>query len=155
MKHNIAGTRLAVVFAVAMMAGLASPAHAWDRPCSLASVAGNWGFTDSGTVIGIGPRTAIGVFTLDRKGNLVNGVATSSLNGSIANETFSGTYTVNPDCTGTINATIYASGTEILAVTLNIAFDDDIREIRGLFTSAVEPNGTALSTVVGLQGKRQ
>jgi hypothetical protein len=155
MKHKLVGTALTVVFAVAMMAGLAAPAHAWDQPCSLAGVAGNWGFTDSGTVIGIGPRTAVGVFTLDGKGNLLDGVATSSLNGSIASETFSGTYTVNPDCTGEVSVAIYASGAQILAVTLNVAFDDDMKEIRGLFTSATEPNGTVLPTVVGLQGRKQ
>jgi hypothetical protein len=42
MKHNGARIGYAVVFAVTLMAGLAVPAHAWDQPCSLASVAGKW-----------------------------------------------------------------------------------------------------------------
>ncbi len=155
MRHKIARFSLAVVFAIAVMTSLAAPAQAWDQSCSAAGVAGNWGFTDTGTVIGIGPRTAVGVFTLDGKGNVVNASATSSLNGSIAVETFSGTYTVNSDCTGTINVTIYASGVELFTVTLNTAFDDGMKELRGLFTSVTEPNGTALQTVVSLQARRQ
>jgi hypothetical protein len=155
MKHEIARKGFAVVFAVALMVGLAATAHADDHACSMARAAGKWSFTDSGTVIGVGPRTAVGVFTLDGNGNVVDASATSSLNGSIAVETFSGTYTVNPDCTGTINVTIYASGVAILNVTLNTAFDDCMRQIRGLFTSVTEPNGTPLSTAVALEGKRQ
>jgi hypothetical protein len=155
MKHNIARSGLAVVFAVALMAGLAAPAHAWNRPCSLASAAGNWSFTDNGTVIGIGPRTAVGIFTLDGNGNLLNGVATSSLNGSIAQETFSGTYTVNSDCTGMIAVSIYSSGTLTLKVTLNTAYDDDMRQLRGIFTSVTAADGTVLPTVINLEGKKQ
>lgn len=155
MKYKIARTALAVLFAAALIASMAQPAHAWDHSCSMARSAGNYGFTDSGTVIGIGPRTAIGVFTLDGSGNVQNGIATSSLNGSVAQETFSGTYTVNPDCTGTINVKIYAAGTELFAVTLNMAFDDDMRQIRGIFTSITAPNGTTLSSVVGLEAKKQ
>jgi hypothetical protein len=156
MKHNIARSGLAVVFAVALMAGLAAPAHAWNRPCSLASTAGNWSFTDNGTVVGIGPRTAVGVFTLDGNGNLLNGVATSSLNGSIADETFSGTYTVNSNCTGTLSVGIYVSGVLTYTLTANLAFDDDMKALRGLFTSAVvEPSGTPLSTVIAIDGRKQ
>ena len=90
MKNTIVRTGLAVVFAIGLIASMAAPAHAWNRPCSLAGAAGNWSLTDQGTVVGIGPRTAVGIFTLDGAGNLTNGVATSSLNGSIADETFSG-----------------------------------------------------------------
>ena len=106
MKHKIARTVLAGLFAAVVMMGITAPAHAWDRQCSLAGAAGKYGFTDNGTVIGVGLRTAVGVFTLDASGNLNDGVATSSLNGSVANETFSGTYTVNSDCTGTISVNI-------------------------------------------------
>jgi len=155
MKHKIARSGFAVVFAIALMASLAATARADDHGCFAARAAGRWAFTDSGTVIGIGPRTAVGAFTLDGNGNVVNATATSSLNGSIAVETFSGTYTVNPDCTGTINATIYVSGVELFTVTLNTAFDDGMKELRGLFTSVTEPNGTVLQTVVSFQARKE
>ena len=93
--------------------------------------------------------------TLDGKGSLQNGVTTSSLNGAIASETFSGTYTVNSDCTGTISVNIFASGIEIFTVTLNIAFDNDMKHMRGIFTSVVTPNGAQLTTVINLDGRKQ
>jgi hypothetical protein len=127
-----------------------------DAACSLALTAGKYGFTDSGTVVGIGPRAAVGIWTLDAAGNVLNGKATSSLNGSIAVETFSGTYTVNGDCTGTIAVDIFDhSGNKILTITGNLVWDDNVRELRGIFTSAVlQPSGIPLATVISLDAKK-
>ncbi len=148
MNRNIARRTLVILC-------MAGTARAEGPECSLALTAGKYAFTDSGTVLGIGPRTAVGIFTLDAAGNLTNGKATSSLNGSVAVETFSGTYTVNPDCTGTIAVGIFdQSGIKILTVTLNIAWDDNVRELRGIFTSVVLPNGTPLATVINLDGRK-
>jgi len=155
MKYQIADTGLVITFAAALILSLAVPASAGGPPCSLSRAAGNWAFTDSGTVLGVGPRDAVGTYTLDAAGNLLNGVATSSLNGTIADETFSGTYTVSSNCTGTISIEIFESGTEILTVTLNVAFDDKMEEMRGLFTSVVVPNGPSLPTVIALNARRQ
>ena len=155
MKYQIARTGLAVIFAAGLIASMAGSAHAWDHPCSLAGAAGHWSLTDQGTVIGIGPRTAVGVFTLDGNGNLLNGVAASSLNGSVASETFSGTYTVNPDCSGTFDVKIYSAGTELFELKAFTAFDSDMREMRAVFTSVVAPNGTALASVINLEAKKQ
>jgi hypothetical protein len=156
MKHEIARSGFLVVFAIALLAaGLTAPAHADDHPCSLDRAAGKWSFTDNGTIVGVGLRTAVGVFTLDGNGNVLNAKATSSLNGSVADETFSGTYTVNRDCSGTVSVNIYVSGTEILALTVNIAFDDDMREMRGIFSSVVTSGGAALASVISLQARKQ
>ena len=155
MRSIIAAKSLGSLMAVTLIAGLSASAHADDNKCSLAKSSGKWSFTDQGTVIGIGPRTAVGVLTLDGEGNLQNGVATSSLNRAIASETFSGTYTVNPDCTGTISVNIFSSGAEILIVTLNVAFDDNMSHMRGIFTSAATPSGVQLSTVVNLDARKQ
>ena len=154
MKTKVARTWLGIIFAMGLGVSMAVPAQAGGPPCSLARAAGNWAFTDSGTVLGVGPRDAVGILTLDADGNLLNGVATSSLNGSIAEETFFGTYTVNSNCTGTISIEIFQSGTEILTVTVNIAFDDKMNELRGLFTSVVVPNGPSLPTVIAVNGRR-
>lgn len=126
-----------------------------DATCSLARSAGRWSLTDNGTIIGIGSRVAVGVFRLDGHGNLEDGVAASSLNGSIANETFSGTYTVNPDCSGSFDVKIYSGDTELFELTAFMAFDDHMREMRAVFTSVVAPNGTSLQSVVSLQARRQ
>ena len=149
MRYNIAS-----LLALLLIAGMAVPAHA-AGPCSLARAAGNWSFTDSGTVVNVGPRTAVGTLTFDALGNVLNGVGTSSLNGTIANETFSGTYTVNPDCTGTVNVTIYSGDVELFVITGNSVFDQNMQHMRMLFTSVVSPTLGALQTVIGLDGNKQ
>jgi len=107
MNFKMTRAVLATLFTIGLIVSMTAPAHAAGA-CSLARAAGNWSFMDNGTVVGIGPRIAVGVLTLDSVGNVTNGSATSSLNGSISDETFSGTYTVNSDCTGTISVTIYS-----------------------------------------------
>jgi len=62
---------------------------------------------------------------------------------------------VNSDCTGTISVEIFESGTQILTVTLSIAFDDAMKHLRGIFTSAATPNGTQLLTIINLDGRKQ
>jgi len=155
MKHTFLRTVFVSLLGATLLS-LAPSTRAQDEGgCSVASVAGKWGFTTNGMVVGIGPRDSIGVFTLDGAGKLVNGEATSSLNGVITGETFSGTYTVNPDCTGTFAFEIFdLSGNKILSGTMNTVFDDNGRELRAIFTSAVLPNGTALGTVITAHARR-
>jgi hypothetical protein len=156
MKRNVSFTTLAMIFLTVLYVGLAPAARAQDEPgCSNASVAGKWGFTTNGTVVGIGPRASLGIFTLDGAGNLVNGKATASLNGSVTDETFAGTYSVNPDCTGKLAIQIFdLPGNKILTATLDLVFDNNVRELRAIFTSAVLPNSTPLATVITVQAKR-
>ena len=156
MRHKFAGTGLALVVSAGILVSIAINAYADDEgKCTVARAAGKWSLTDQGTVIGIGPRTAVGVFTLDGSGNVLNGVAASSLNGSIASETYSGTYTVNPDCSGSLDVKIYSGSTELFEVKTFTAFDNDIREMRAVFTSVVPPNGPPLPTVINFEARRQ
>lgn len=137
------------------MVALGAAPSARAQQCSSAGVAGKWGFTTSGTVVGIGPRASVGIFTLDAAGNLLKGKGTSTLNGVVTDETFSGTYTVNPDCTGKLTADIFdLSGNKILTGTLDLVFDNNVRELRAIFTSAALPNGTPLATVITVDAKR-
>ncbi len=152
MQLTIARISFGLLLAVVLLS--AAPSAQAGASFTMASAAGSWGFTDNGTVLGIGPRTAVGIFTLDKHGNLTNGVATSSLNGVVAAETFSGTYTINPDCTGTVSVNIYSGSTELFSVTLSSVFDDNMTELRGLFTSIVTPTGVSLPNVIGLQAKK-
>jgi len=105
-------------------------------------------------VIGVGLRTAVGKFTLNGAGSLLNGVATSSLNGNIAEETFDGTYTVNSDCTGTFSVQIFSGGAELFAVTMYVVYDKKMEHVHALFTSVVAPNGVSLPTVIAADGHR-
>lgn len=156
MKGNITRTTLLILFVVTLCLSLAPAGQAQDNgACSSASVKGKWGFTTSGTVVGIGPRASLGIFSLDGAGNLVNGKATASLNGSVTDETFSGTYTVSANCTGKLAIQISDPlGNKILTATLDLVFDDNVKHLRALFTSAVLPNNTALSTVITADGNR-
>jgi len=147
MKGNIVGRMLVNLSFAVVLAALLPAAH--GQSCSLARAAGTYGVTNSGTVVGVGPRAAVGIITLDAAGNLTNGKATSSLNGSITDETFSGTYTVNADCTGTTTFDISdLSGNLLLTVAGDLAWDDNMRELRFIFTSAVLPDGTSLPIVI-------
>ena len=144
-----------MVLAIILLLTLTARAQADEPSCSLSRAAANWTITDSGTVIGVGPRAALGKFTLNADGLLLNGVATSSLNGVIAEETFSGTYTVNSDCIGTISVEIFSGATELFAVTLSVIFDKKMEHMHGLFTSVVTPSGASLPTVIAAEGRRQ
>lgn len=128
---------------------------AQGQSCSLARAAGNYGFSTSGTVIDVGPRVSEGTITLDAAGN-VKGKATSSLNGTIADEKFSGSYTVNSDCSGTFSSLEIRdlSGNLLLTVTADATWDDNMKQLRGIFTSATLPDGTSLLTVVGIDGRK-
>lgn len=152
MKGNIGRLTIAILSFAVLLAGVMPAAHA--ATCSTARAAGTYGFATSGTVVGIGPRVSAGIVTLDAAGN-VNGKATSSLNGAIADEVFSGTYTVNSDCTTRLAANIFdLSGKLLLTITENGAWDDNMREIRGIFTSATLPDGTPLLTVISLEARK-
>ena len=155
MKNNVARMGLAAFLAVGSLIGVAAAAGTEDEDCSIARSAGRWSITDTGMVVGIGPRVAVGVFKLDGKGNLLDGLAASSLNGSIASETFSGTYTVNRDCSGSFDVKIYSGGTELFELTAFTSFDDHMREMRAIFTSVVAPDGTVLPTVINLDARKQ
>jgi len=147
-KRNMVRTTL-VVISIATLYMTLVPAAQADDGCSLAHAAGTYAFSDSGTVVGVGPRAFVGVFTLDGKGNLLNGSGTSSLNGTIYNETFSGPYTVNSNCTGTVALKVFdSSGSLLFTATLNLAWDDKMRELRFIFTSVKQPDGTPLSIVI-------
>ena len=97
-----------------------------------------------------------GYSPLDTAGNLLDGKATSSLNGSVAGETFSGTYTVNSDCTGTFNNIELRdlSGNLLLTITANLAWDDNMKQLRAIFTSAKLPGGTSLLTVISAEARK-
>jgi len=146
MKQDIMCRMLVSLSFAVVFAALVPEAH--GQSCSLALAAGNYALTNTGTVVGIGPRSAVGIWRMDAAGN-VNGKGTSSLNGTISVERFSGTYGLNPDCTGTTKVDIFdQSGNLLLTVTADLAWDNNMREVRFIFTSAVSPVLGTLQTVI-------
>jgi hypothetical protein len=146
MSRNIMAKSFVVTaFAMAIVSMMPS---AYAQHCSFAGAVGNYGFSDSGTIVGVGPRAAVGLLSFNAAGQ-IKGQVTASLNGGISQTTLSGTYTVNPDCTGTTTFTeLDQNGNPVLTATVAIAWDDNMREARFLFTSVVLANGTPLATAI-------
>jgi hypothetical protein len=108
--HRHMASRTSTVACVAALAlGIVSAAQAGTQKCSLATVAGTYGLTTTGSIPAIGPVSAVGLVTIDKSGNL-SGSQTRSLNGALGDETFTGTATVNPDCTGTEVVQVFQDG---------------------------------------------
>ena len=122
--------------------------------CSTASVAGRFGFTTTGSIPAVGPVAATGIFTQDASGN-ITGAQTRSLNGSVADETFTGTATVNSDCTGTDTVQVFQDGSLVRTTTLHVVYDDNGREARAIFTSLVlQPSGVSLPSIITIEARK-
>src|SRR5271167_930653 len=127
MKRTIAKTTLVVVFATLFVLGIAPNTQAGEdehKECSNATLHGSYGFTATGTVAGIGPVAEVGRATFDGKGNSTR----TGTRSDGTTETVTGTYTVNPDCTGSGKDTGSSQAGEIP----NFVIDDDGREIRSI-----------------------
>ena len=116
-----------------------------DHGCALRSVSGDWGFTTNGTRIGVGAVAGVGGFTLDKNGNILNGAQTVSFNGTVAEETFSGTYKVNSDCTSSAQVVV-VSPIAPRTSNLNLIFVGDSNGVRMIFTDS--------GTILTVDGKK-
>jgi hypothetical protein len=91
------------------------PSARADDEFTNADVRGSYGFSLDGTILGTGPGTgpvaAVGFFEADGKGNLTDGVRTLAVSGAVLHQTFTCTYTVNPNGTGSAVCSILSGGT--------------------------------------------
>ena len=71
------------------------------RKCTLASLNGCYGYSYTGNVEGIGPVAAVGPINFDGAGN-TSATYSVNVNGTNFQGSFTGTYTVNRDCTGNV-----------------------------------------------------
>ena len=96
---------------LAMGTGYAEDGNASEAKCSEATLHGTYLFADNGFVIKDNekvPFASSGYEVYDGNGH-TKGVATTNVNGKVSStETFSGTYTVKADCTG---SSTYSDGT--------------------------------------------
>src|SRR5215469_800483 len=112
LNMNRTTVRASTIAILALVLAVAIPA-AYGQTCSTAKAAGTYGFKLAGSLLPpTGPVLGAGVgrVTADARGNLAGGEA-RNVGGGFANETLSGTWTVNLDCTGTAAFSVYASGT--------------------------------------------
>lgn len=157
MKSHI--VRLVCLLAVSL--GLAAVASAQNhRTCSNASIAGAWGYTETGTVMvpSTTPPTpvlavAVGRYTFDRQGNF-SGTQYSSAGGAVGQDTKQGTYTLKHDCTGTLTLSVWRDGVNVRNSVWAIVLTDDATEMRAIMTSMVVPNGPTLMPIMTLSATR-
>jgi len=156
MKRNIVWT---IFFFAALLLSMAAVASAQDeRTCSSARVAGEWGYTETGTIFlptGAVPYASVGSYTLDADGNL-SGARTASGGGMIQKATIKGTATVNSDCTGTESLSFYDESGNLLSTAVKaLVYVDNAREVRKIITSVKLPNGVSLPAVLTTDAKKQ
>lgn len=151
--QHAASRTLTVTCVVALALVAVSAAQAGTQKCTLATVAGTYGLTTTGSIPGIGPVAAVGVVTLDKSGN-ISGSQTRSLNGAVADETFTGTFIVNPDCSGTEVVQVFENGVLARTSTLNLVFDNNGRSGRAIITSIVLSNGAQLPPILTIDVRR-
>jgi hypothetical protein len=113
LKRSTIAKTFAIAAIAAVALSIAPAARAADKGCSYVSLMGTFSRRDTGTVLApataAGPIAVVGTFTFDGNGG-VTGASTSSQNGNIGYATQTGTYTVKPDCTGTITVQISPAG---------------------------------------------
>ncbi len=154
MRDNIVRT----LCFVALVATASAVASAQGGPgCSNARVAGDWGYTKTGTLFlptGPVPFATVGMFTLEANGTM-SGINNGSVGGTISRDLLSGSFAVNPDCTGTTTVGVYSeAGVLLRTIDMALVFDDDARQIRGLVTRLELPNGMTLKSVITAEAKR-
>lgn len=113
------GTNKRMAIATLALAGMflmSVPARAQGRTCSTANLEGAYGSTVGMIVLPAGtPRSVLLRFSFDGNGNFTN-TLTMNDTGTIIHSSDSGTYTVNPDCTGAIFTNGGTGTVEILLV---------------------------------------
>ena len=133
MKRNLVATATLAAIGLALFVTIALPAQATQ--CSLANVAGSYGYTTSGFVAtptgAFVPAAAAGKITFDRHGN-VSGTQTRVVAGSSLDETYSGTYSVNPDCTGSFTVQVQP---DTRTSTVDLVWTDNTNGISAVFTN--------------------
>jgi len=141
MKRHIAHTALGIILCSVLL-GIAQTAQADAHACTMSDVAGKYGYTSGGTIVSppVGPFTAVGRVTLTSSGTF-RGAQTTSIAGNFFDETLTGTYTVDFDCTGSATVFVYHGTTLARTTVLHLVWDHDENEMRAIFLAP----GTAIT----------
>jgi hypothetical protein len=130
------------------------------RTCSLAGVAGTWAHTLTGTLHlpTTSPPTSVPIATVGKATINADGTAagtqTTSIGGAVSEDTIKATWTLNPDCAGTLTVDIYdQSGNLTRTAHWAAVFDDNQTEYRAIMRSLVR-NGTPVPGTVTLTGRK-
>ena len=137
------------------MAMVVPVAHGHD--CSMARAAGTYGFTLTGVLItpaGAVPAAAVGRAVVDVNGH-VTGTEARSVGGGYADETLSGTLTLNDDCTGSITLNFFENGQLARTSVLSVVFVSNQTELQMVQKTLTLPDGTAVPVVITATAKKQ
>jgi hypothetical protein len=133
MKRNLVATLTLSAIGFALSMANALPAQA--AQCSLEGVKGSYGYTSNGFVatspMTFVPVAAAGRITFDGHGN-VSGTQTRVVAGSTLDETYAGTYSVNPDCTGSFTVLVQP---DTRTSTVNVVWTDNTNIVSAVFTN--------------------
>jgi hypothetical protein len=138
MKRVLLRCQVACLLAVSVFYAqsvVAQEESAKVKECSKATLWGSFGYTSTGTLLDsyvpppfAGPFGEVGRQTFDGKGH-TDATATTSSNGNIAKVTIEGTYTVNPDCTGSMTLKVSPFDSTVHA---DFVMDYDGAELRAI-----------------------
>ena len=113
MKRSDIATAFTIAAVTALALAVAPAANASSKGCSLATLKGAFADKDTGFILSApavaSPFAGVSLETFDGNGTLT-GSGIGSLNGEIVPVTYVGTYTVNPDCTGTYTVEVSPLG---------------------------------------------
>jgi len=140
MKRSTVAKTLTIAAVTALTLSVAPRANADDdKGCSNASLNGTFAFTSSGFITAppalAGPVAEVGTQTFDGKG-ATNATATLSQNGNISPVTNTGTYKVNPDCTGTMTLQLSIPGVPVFPLHVSFVVDDSGNGFQAMETDA-------------------
>jgi len=159
MKRSLVGTIcFATLLLSAAAVALAEGRH--DSACSIRSVKGAWGYSESGTLYhptaGAIPYASVGSYTVDHHGNL-SGARNASAAGAIQFATVKGTATVNPDCTGELHLSLYDKSNNLLNTVVKfVVYVDNSTAAWSIITDVVLPDGTThVPAVLVTDAKKQ
>ena len=138
-RSTIAAKTFTIAAITALALGLAPTAKADDKGCSNATLRGTFAYTSTGTITSppsiAGPVAEVGTQTFDGKGNTT---ATAWL-AEVGQLSITGTYTVNPDCTGTFTLQVTfppSTGVGVVPVDVFFVIDNGGDEFQAIETDA-------------------
>ena len=159
MKRTTTAKTLAVAAITVLALGIAPLASADNKGCTNETLKGTFVHTASGFETAppaiAGPLVGVGTDTFDGKGGMTT-TATLSINGNIVPVSIAGTYTVNPDCTGTATIGVYdQSGNLLRTGVLAGVYVNNGKEVRDIFESLTLADGTSLPVVITAEATKQ
>jgi len=119
--------------------------------CSSADLKGQWGTTMEGRIMTATSSIPFGAANKGVYDSMGNFEATQirSVNGTVSNVYGGGTYTLNPDCTGSKTIKTYDSTGKLLnTATQDFVLVDDANEIFEIFTSNIKHNNDGTTSPV-------